>query len=181
MNQAVLGFNIGGVKQVSNKMELTIRRRAQDAARCNKVWTQINFSKSPSTSFAAPKINMGPQTPSTKNMLKPMGSKLFATKQASIFGRFLRNMQKDRNVQLCATEFNEFNLLIGFPESLFIKWVVNITVCKSILVAAPFMRTQALAKVEASIVSSPCSSTSILKNVSAFFMSMPGTVSQLRS
>lgn len=44
MNQAVLlGFNIGGVKQVSNKMELTIRRRAQDAARCNKVWTKIDF------------------------------------------------------------------------------------------------------------------------------------------
>lgn len=87
-----------------------------------------------------------------------------------------KNLQKHRKFQLCelcATESNEFNLCIGFPESLFIKWVVNITVCKSILVAAPFMRTQALAKVEASIVSSPCSSTSILKNVSAFFMSMP--------
>lgn len=55
--------------------------------------------------------------------------------------------------------------------SLFIKWVVNITVCKSMLVAAPFMRTQAFAKVIASIVGSPWSSTNILKKVSAFLMS----------
>lgn len=58
-------------------------------------------------------------------------------------------------------------------QSLFIKCVVNMTVCKSMLVAAPFIRTHAFANVCASIVSSPCSSTSILKKVSAFLMSMP--------
>ena len=61
----------------------------------------------------------------------------------------------------------------GPLRSSFITCVVNMTVCKSILVAAPFMRTQALAKVAASMVSSPCSSTSILKKVSAFLISIP--------
>lgn len=57
--------------------------------------------------------------------------------------------------------------------SLFIRWVVNITVWRSMLVAAPFMRTHAFAKVIASMVGSPWSSTNILKKVSAFLMSMP--------